>query len=58
MEQTYFENRGGNAKQVDAESAVEAFRSKASHLSAEASRDLRHDAESMRIFKSKSFLND
>ncbi|KAH3751418.1 hypothetical protein DPMN_185974 [Dreissena polymorpha] len=25
---------------------------------AEASRDLRHDAESMGIFKSKSFLND
>ncbi|KAH3890048.1 hypothetical protein DPMN_014116 [Dreissena polymorpha] len=66
-EQTYFAIRGGKAQQVDAESAVKAASvcGGKSHFAAmlcicpprhiEASRDPRHDAESMRIFKSKSF---
>ncbi|KAH3822959.1 hypothetical protein DPMN_124753 [Dreissena polymorpha] len=48
-EQTYFAIRGGKAKRVDAASVVEvAFRRETSHLSAEACRGPRHDAESMR----------
>ncbi|KAH3876383.1 hypothetical protein DPMN_000223 [Dreissena polymorpha] len=66
-EQTYFAIRGGKAQRVDAESAVEAASvcGGKSHFAAklhicpprhaEASRDPRHDAEAMRIFKSNSF---
>ncbi|KAH3879009.1 hypothetical protein DPMN_002910 [Dreissena polymorpha] len=66
-EQTYFAIRGGKAQRVDAQSAVEAASvcGGKSHFAAklricpwkhaEASRDLRHDVQSMRIFKSKSF---
>ncbi|KAH3700913.1 hypothetical protein DPMN_075894 [Dreissena polymorpha] len=69
-EQTYFVIRGGKAQRIDAKSAVEAASvcGSKSHFAAkfricpprhaEASRDPRHDAEAMRIFKSKSFLND